>query len=105
MKLSEIQLAIQKYVEAEMIPVAKSDLQKVLTYAGLTILSNKLPQMAAQYGPMAQKIGIVDENGDYDTALLHEALATAVDKVGLINVAGMIFRKSDIDTFFNNYLK
>ena len=105
MKLEEIQLAIQKYAEAEMIPAAKSDLQKVLTYAGLVILNNRLPQIEAQFAALAQKAGIMDENGSYDTELLHEAMATAVDKVGLVNIAGMVFRKGDVDTFFNAYMK
>ena len=60
MKLAEIQLAIQKYAEAEMIPAAKSDLQKVLTYAGLVILNNRLPQIEAQFAALAQKAGIMD---------------------------------------------
>lgn len=104
MKLSEIQLAVQRYVEGEMIPVASTDFQKVLTYAGLTIFNSKLAQMETQFAPMAKKIGIIDENGDYDIDLLHEALSTGLEKVGLVNVAGVIFRKSDVDTFFNKYL-
>lgn len=105
MKLSEIQLGIQHFAEAEMIPHASGGLHQVLLYAGLTIFNKQIQQMEARFAPMAKSIGILDENGDYNMELLHEAIATGVEKVGAVNVLDMIFRKADIDTLFDKYLK
>ena len=104
MKIGDIQAAIQKYVEAEMIPKAPDMLTKVMTYTGAAIVDKKLLEMEAQYKPMAKALKIVDEEGEYDAELLHAALRDAVGKVGSVSLAGVIFNSGDVDTLFTRYM-
>jgi hypothetical protein len=95
-----VKTAVQIYVDGELMNKGTPN-QKFVTFMGASLLLNKLdsvwPTLASN--EVVSMLGIMDSAGMVDADSVINAAYSAIDKSGQVNIAGIVFNRSDIDSF------
>ncbi len=96
----QMKTAIQIFVDRELANKGSVQ-QKFLMFAGANLLLNKIDTLwtGIATNPTLGLIGMFDEKGNVDADSLLQAASLAMEKVGSVNVAGIVFSKADIESF------
>lgn len=100
-----IKTAIQIYVDRELMNKGTAN-QKFVTFMGASLLMNKLDSVWSTLASneVVSMLGIVDSTGMVDVDAVINAAMSAIDRSGQVNVAGLVFNRSDIESF-HRYLQ
>lgn len=101
MTLDQICAGVASYIEQEIAAPAPTGAQKFLYYASIPFVDKTIRQMAEQYRPLAESIGIVDEKGEWDLSMLRTSALEAIKKSGPFQAAGIIVRAEDIEKLWS----
>lgn len=101
MTLDQIAAGVASYVEQEIAAPAPTGVQKFLYYASIPFVDKTIRQMAEQYRPLAESIGIVDEKGEWNLSMLRSSALDAIKKSGPFQAAGIIVRAEDIEKLWS----
>lgn len=95
-----IKTAIQIYVDRELMNKGTPN-QKFVTFMGASLLMNKLDSVWSTLASneVVSMLGIVDSAGMVDVDAVVNAAYAAIDRSGQVNVAGLVFNRSDIESF------
>lgn len=101
----QVKTALQVYVDRELMNKGTSS-QKFVTFMAASLVLNKLDEVwqPLTTNKAASMLGIADGSGMVDADAIINAASSAIDHSGPINIAGLIFNKSDIEAF-NRYLQ
>lgn len=95
-----VKTAIQIYVDRELMNKGTPN-QKFVTFMGASLLMNKLDSVWSTLASneVVSMLGIVDLAGMVDVDAVVNAAYAAIDRSGQVNVAGLVFNRSDIESF------
>lgn len=95
-----IKTAIQIYVDRELMNKGTPN-QKFVTFMGASLLMNKLDSVWSTLASneVVSMLGIVDSAGMVDVDAVVNAAYAAIDRSGQVNIAGLVFNRSDIESF------
>lgn len=101
----QVKTAIQIYVDRELMNKGTAN-QKFVTFMGASLLMNKLDSVWSTLASneVVSMLGIVDSAGMVDVDAVINAAMSAIDRSGQVNVAGLVFNRSDIESF-HRYLQ
>lgn len=91
------------YIHQEIIEKAQGT-NKFLLCAGVALLTPKLDEMYHQYKehPVIKALGVIHDNDHIDVDVLYDAMKHAINKVGKVELMGIIFNSSDIDSLYSH---
>lgn len=103
MKLSQIQIGIANYIQAEIADKANG-IKKFTVYAGTFLILAKMEKITSSLtqNPLIIQLGIIDENGDIDIDTLEDVMRKAMEKTGKFEFMGIIFNGEDINSLFRH---
>lgn len=101
MKITDVELILAEYTRKEMIPVMPTTLGKFALAGASTLILGKAEKLIAQYRPMLNTLGIIDENGNVDIDALYTASKDGMTATnGILQIAGFTFNQADIDKLY-----
>lgn len=101
MQMAQIQIGIANYIEQE-IAAKATGLKKFTVYATSILLLKKVETITSKLmeNEYIAALGIISSTGDWDLDLLEVVLASAMEKVGKLEVMGIIFNVDDVSSLF-----
>lgn len=105
MTLDKILIGATAFLEQEIAAPAPSSWQKFAYYAMIPMAVKILQQKAEEYKPLAESLGIVSADGDWDLSMLKEATEEAIRKSGPFTAAGVIIKADDLTKLWDVYLQ
>lgn len=97
--LSKLQSVLPEFVEERLLPSAPSHI-KFLIGGALPLVLSRLDAMVAQYRPMMEQLGLLNE-GRLDITKAQTFINSGFDKSGNMAIAGFIFTKEDGEALVN----
>jgi hypothetical protein len=102
MKVSKehIKTAVQVFVDRDLVSKGTTT-QKFFTFMAANLVLGKIDNLwpSVTSNQAIAMFGLVDEHGHLEADEIIRSAREAMDKSGPINAAGIIFTKSDIDSF------
>lgn len=104
--LTQIELGLMNYIEAEIIAKA-APLQKFMTGTAVALAAPKFKKMILDYtnNPVMKTLEVVDENGMVDIDKVYTAAKEAYKKSGSISAFGLVFDEKDLDKLYEHIKK
>lgn len=98
----QIKSAVVSFIESEVAGKAQSVVAKFATYFVIGALNNKFDNFinALQENPLVTMSELVNAEGKFSVEEVYKYAKFAMEKVGSVNLYGVIFKAEDIDTLY-----
>lgn len=101
MKISDIEIVLAKYVNAEMLPVMPTTLSKFSLVAASTLMIGKTEKLIEKHKDIIQTLGIIDNEGNVDVDALYVAAKEGMKASnGRLEIKSFTFNQADIDKLY-----